>query len=190
MPLTRPTDQMDKKVSERSSFTWPVGAYRGTIEEVHSREFPDWAGDNPNNGWESEDGEILSIQIGQLEAVDVEETDVNIGNRKFFPPEMPNSPGLTVRDGPLTVEDVDPTDGDAAHWKLQRAYDYLMRLAKTLNQVQTLNGNVVADEDFVTRLRNGAFNGREIGFELFHDRTYERDGNEVHVRKVDDFYEV
>lgn len=187
-PLTLPTDRLDQKVSaSRGDFTWPTGPYRGVIEETDVRPLPEWAGDNPNNGWESTDGEVLSIQLGQLNHL---EEDAEIGNRKFFVPEMPNSPGLTIRDGNITVEDVDVTDGDAAHWKLQRAANYIGRLARALGQIET-NGDFASVRDgFVEDLASGKFNGSEIGFELFHDRTYERDGTEVQVRKIDDFFPV
>lgn len=180
MTLTIPSDRLDQKRSEQSEFTWPQGAYRGTIERVRSDELPPWAGDNPRNGWADTDGERLSLQIGSVSAID--EIPVEIGNRKFF---ADMGGDLTVRDGPLTVEDVDVTQRDVPHWKLLNSAEFLGRLANALGAAQA-NGENVEAEGFVEDLRSGAYDGREIGFEIFH-RT-DNDGNVY--EEVDDFFPV
>lgn len=201
MGLKVNTETIEEPVSAGGgTFTFPPVSYRATIEDTEVRDLPGWA-DGPqdfaqrvnssNNGWETTDVEILSVRLGQIEPL--EEIEDEIGNRKFFVPRNPNSDGLTVRDGNKSIEDAnfDPDADDAEYWRLQRAADYVARLADALGQTTEVGGETEIRDGFVDDLASGEFDGMQIGFEVGHFGTYENSNDEeITDQRIVQFFPV
>ena len=70
-----PKAQAEAPVGDGGGDVFPKGPWSGKIDAAVVREFPDWAGDEGNNGYSCKDGEVLNIQIGSNHPLNVAQFD-------------------------------------------------------------------------------------------------------------------
>lgn len=197
MSLTVPRERVEQGIQTGGgSFDFPEGEYEGVIEDVRVRDMPAYVQDRSefaervrtkNNGWETPDIELLGIQIGQIEVLElVGPDDIDVGDRKMFVPDGRSN--LTVRDGSHTIDNIDPTDGDVPYWKLRQGAEYVAMLGYALKETTEENGQVTVRDGFLEDLKAGALEGRGVGFEIVHTGTYEKQGEERIDWKVKRFF--
>lgn len=205
MGLTVQTETIEEPVSAGGDdFEFPAIAYQSQIDKTEVRNRPAWADDreefaqrlrqirsNGKNPGIQSDGDVtfLSIQLGSIEPMDPQ-ADIDPGNRKFFVPEHPNSDGLIVRDGNLSVEEgnYDPDNDDI--YRLARGGNYIARLANALGQTVERGGETEVRDGFVQDLISGEFDGMDVGFEVGHFGTYTAGDDEVTDQRITQFFPV
>jgi len=175
-----PKAQAEAPVGDGGNGVFPKGSWCGVIDAAVVRDLPPWAGDDGNNGFSCEDGEVLNLQFGSNRPLDGQD---EIGEKKHFV-------AIVVRDGEETVETVDVGDRDCAAWKLQQGARMLANLGIALGQTEELEteeGEVmtVVEEDFLENLREGAFGGHEVAFAITHRpwKTDDKSGTEVNTKE-------
>lgn len=140
---------------------FPEGDWKGKIEEVRIRSFPDWIDPSAGRGYASATGEIVSIQLGSNVALEAGQEDA--GNQKHFV-------DFVTRDGQVSVE-AGP-DIPEASWQMQRSAALLANLAIALGETNEVEfeGEVMVEtaEGFLDTLREGGYNDRDIGFSTYH----------------------
>lgn len=145
----------------RGEWTFPEGSFIGEIEEVRIRAFPDWIDPTGNRGYASTDGEIVSLQIGSIQATD---SDADVGNAKHFV-------DFITRDG--NVEITAGPDIPDASWQMKNAAAMMANLATALGATEEVEGEdgltyTVTTDDFLDNLRSGALKGSKVGFVTTH----------------------
>lgn len=141
--------------------TWPAGPWKGTIETVESRTLPATKDGRPFAGYVNtgDDGKRLSIMIGDNEPLDGQDA---VGAQKRFV-------DLVLEDGEYNFDNVDPMARGHDAWQLQRSQLLATNLALALGQVEEDGeGNVSIADGFLEALEAGAFNGLQVGFEIYH----------------------
>ena len=145
---------------------FPAGPWIGEFEDVEVRSLPDWSEwkKPESSGYESTDGEELSIQIGRNRFagnVPSGEEAPTVGEKKkFF--------NLVLRDGNRTVEDVDVDARSVSYFKLQKSARMLANLAIALGWTDEAGDSIEVRDGFVDALRSGAFKGDRVGFTIYH----------------------
>ena len=125
---------------------YPIGEYEGEIEEVYSNDLAEDDDGNPYQGFQTSDGEQLSLQFGGFTPLaGAEEAP---GNDKVFVK-------VCLKDGSMDVHTVDAKDKD--YQQLAKGKRRLAALAQALGY----EGSDAVE--FVDDLRNGAFNGKRFG---------------------------
>lgn len=171
--------------------TQAEGAWKGTIDEVRVKPFPEFIGKDieagRQRGYKSGDGEILSIEVGGQTPLDGQE---GVGGRKFFFDFVTRDGDVEISAGPDIPEE---------SWQMQRSAALLTNLALALGETEDveIEGEmyVQTKEGFLDSLKAGEYNTREIGYKLFHrewaskekkaDGTPLKSGTEV---KVEEFF--
>lgn len=153
-------------------FVFPEGAYTGTIEKTNVRGLT-YLGNKTeeeltNQGYTSADVEALSFQLGSITAL---EGQGEIGNRKFF------TPDIVVRDGDLTITDEAPEGA----WQLAKSQTNLLAIAVALGVAEEVeqdgeSGYAIANST-IEALMGGEFDGQQIGFVVKHRKYTKRDGS-------------
>lgn len=162
-----PTEIADRKIGVGGGdFTWPQGHFRGVIRTVREKNLGERMrrnGSNPWAGYASFDVEQLGVELAQITPLDDPTGEVaeEIGQRPYFH-------DLTIRDGPNTLDSIDPRDGDVDYWQLTRSTHYVAQLARALGAAEVQGGNLMVPDDFLDNLAAGEFNGMEVGFEVSH----------------------
>lgn len=157
-----PAEFAETPIGDSSKKTlFPAGPWQGAIDRVTSRAVPTTADGRPFAGYTSPDGEVLTIQIGTNVPLDGQD---NVGESKFFV-------DIPVLDNDLSVLSVDVSERDAPHWQLIRGARRLMNLAIALGVAEMVDGGWTYDESFLESLRNGSFDGNDVGFEVLHRKT-------------------
>jgi len=171
-----PSSQATAPVGEGGDTLFPKGEWQGTIDEIRVRDLPPWA-DTPGRGYASEDGEVLSIQIGSNSPLNGQD---DIGAKKHFV-------DLVIRDGEETPETVDVMERKCESWMLQRGTRMLVNLGMALGETEELedeNGKAmtVVAEDFLENLKTGAFDGTDVSYEISHRPWSSKDDNGAVVK--------
>lgn len=143
-------------------FTFPEGSFIGTIDEIRVREFPDFIDPTGNRGYSSTDGEILSIQIGEISSMETDGPDV--GNAKHFVDFIVRDGNVEITEGPGIPE---------KSWQMQKSAAMLTNLAIALGATEEVEGEdgtvyVATTDDFLDTLRDGGFKGSKVGFVTRH----------------------
>jgi len=163
---------------------FPPGPWQGVIEEVRTKPLPSNNG-QPFAGYETTDGEILTLILGQNRPLDGQE---DVGNRKFFV-------DIVLRDGNRQMGEVDITEREVPYWQLQRSARIVANLARALGQVEEVqmpDGStaVAVMEGFVDALAAGQFDGTQIGFEIVHRNFKRKDGTAGVREEIKTFFPV
>ena len=157
-----PIDQLDH--SEKPDFLFPAGPWMGTIDIVRSRSIPMFEG-KPFAGYDSEEGELLSLQIGTNQALDGQ---VDIGATKFFV-------DIAVECGNDTLANIDTQIHSHPNWQLQQSVVTITQLAIALDAAEKVGENGSesweVSEDFVDNLRAGVYDNVQVGFSVMHYTT-------------------
>jgi len=160
---------------------FPAGPWQGRIDVVRSKGVP-MSNGKPFAGYESDSGEVLSLQIGTNFALDGQD---DVGEQKFFV-------DITVEDGDNNLSNVDVTTYKCPHWQLQRGAKRMMNLAIALGAATLVGSNGdqqwTVEEDFVEQLRSGSFDGMPIGFSVLHRKT--KSEKTPIVADLESFHEV
>lgn len=152
-------------------FVFPEGAYKGTIEATKVRPLTylgnKTAEELENQGFTSSDVEAVSFQIGSVTAL---EGQAEIGNRKFF------TPDIIVRDGDLTITDEAPESA----WQIARSQTNLLAVAVALGVAEEVeqdgdSGYAIANST-VEAILGGEFDGQEISFVVKHRKYTTKKG--------------
>ena len=155
-----PTSQAEAPVGEGGNNVFPKGSWTGVIDEVRVRDFPDFV--TPHQGYESEDGEVLSIQFGSNSPLDGQ---AECGESKHFV-------DFVVRDGEVDGASVDLGATESANWQLQRGIRLLANLGIALGQTEEVEfeGEMMTavDGEFLENLQAGEFTGSEVSFVVTH----------------------
>lgn len=160
------------------------GPWKGTIDAVRVRPFPNFIGkdieDGKERGYSSGDGEILSIEIGSN--VPLKEGMEDYGARKRFV-------DFVIRDGTATVSDVIPEDS----WQMQRSAALLANLALALGATEELTDDqenvfVVTSEDFLETLKGEGFNSQIVGYTVAHRPWTSKEGKKGTDDEVTEFF--
>lgn len=184
MPITIPTETVDREVGGGADFVPPPGIYLGTLEEARTNSFPEWAADPTNNGFDSPEGETLSLQFGQISPLDVSE-DVEIGQRKLFAPNDRNN--YVLRDGDNDLSNIDPTNTEVPFWKLVQTASDIGKLARALGAATNSGGGLQVPDSFVDDLVAGVFSGQEVQLKIEHLGTFGPNDERVDWRIVNYF---
>lgn len=154
-----PQDQVEN--SGGNDLVFPSGPWEGTIDIVRSKGIPMYEG-KPFAGYASSEGEVLSLQIGNNQALDGQ---VDIGGTKFFV-------DLPTEVGDDTLANIDTTTRSHPNWQLQKSAVSVTQLAIALGAAELVgeNGNSswAVNEEFVDNLRAGSYDGMQIGFSVRH----------------------
>lgn len=147
----------------------PQGLWQGVIEEVSMKSLPPFAGE-PKSGFESSDGEILAIRIGNNQPMEGQES---WGARKRFI-------DIVVRDGDTTIYEAPANEKGLPNWRLAQSAETLVKIAEALGAAERVDGNVTVSDAVLEALQNGDFNGTTIGYKVAH-RPYTTAGGENRV---------
>jgi hypothetical protein len=157
--LNIPRSAYDAAQAGAAPFDWAEGLYSGTIEQASVKALPSAANGDPFAGYETTDGERLTLKIGDIEPIDSALTKEQIGNRKYFD-------DIVLVDGSTTVFEVDVTARDAKNWQLQQSAIRIVSLAQALGEVTEDDGNMAVNDGFIDGLRADAYVGTRVGFKL------------------------
>ncbi len=160
-----PAEQAETLATSGASNLFPSGPWQGRIDLVRTRGIPTDKSGNTFAGYESDDGEVLSLQIGTTSPLDGQNS---VGDQKFFV-------DIAVRDGSIDLTNIDVGMYNSPNWQLQMGARRIVNLAISLGAatLSGTNGDAAwsVEEDFVSELAGGAFDGREIGFTVKHRTT-------------------
>jgi hypothetical protein len=133
---------------------YPVGEYEMVIQEVYENPLGQTSDGRPFNGYQTTDGEQLSLQVGDF--VPINGSNGPPGNNKQFV-------RICLRDGSKDITSVDPDD--TGYRQLAQGLRKIHAIAKALGEEPTM--------DFVKALGDGQFNGRRVGAKW---QKWERNG--------------
>lgn len=171
--ITVPQALVDEPFVQGGDRPFPAGTWAGTIEDVNIQDFPEWASNPTNNGYENAVGQTLSLQICDNVALGEDQDDP--GNQRFFAPSSREN--WVIQDGDLMVWDVDPDERDVKHWRLQRAYRGLVQLGAALGAATQNGESYSLDlEAFVNGLMDGVYDGQRIAYVTIHRPFKRKDG--------------
>jgi len=156
--LKAPKGAVEQISGAGGRFVFPDGNYGAVLEEVRMRPIPtsEQTGD-PFAGWVSDDGSVLGLQFGQMDPLDHE---AEVGEQKFFV-------DITLRDGELTLEDVDIEERGVAAWQLQRSARTLLNFfTATGHATEDEDGNIVVSDDAIDELEQGKLTGMAVGMKI------------------------
>lgn len=162
MGLRAPKGAVEQISGDGERFVFPAGNYAAVLEEVRIRDIPTNDAGESFAGFVSVDGAVLGLQFGQLDPLDVIEADV--GDRKFFV-------DITLRDGELTLDDVDLDERGAAAWQLQRSARTLLNFfVATGHAHENGDGTIEVSDEAIAELESGKLNGAAIGIGILNRR--------------------
>lgn len=160
-----PAESAENPAGTGGNRLFPSGPWQGRIDTVRSKGIPTDKNGKPFAGYASENGEVLSIQLGSNQASDGQD---DIGAQKFFA-------DFCVSDGDLDLTSVDLSEYSSPNWQLQIGARRIVNLAIALGAATLTGANGDAawtvEESFVDDLRSGAYEGREVGFNVMHRKT-------------------
>jgi len=129
-------------------FNPATGLWRMTIQDTFEQEIYVDENGNAGYGYVNTDGEVLSIQFGDLEPMNGQP---EAGNQKFFQK-------FGIRDGDVDITSPEARDKDGEYDQINKAWRRLFSLSKALNRP--------FDTDFVEFLRNDEFKGRPVTVQI------------------------
>lgn len=180
-PFVMPVAKTEDLTPPSSDWIAAEGAWQGQIEETRIRELPPqfFGGEPEKRGYSSENVEVFSLQIGSLQALEEQMTDDQIGNHKFF------TPDIILQDGDLALEDENP-DPDT-YWQLDKSQRAVTNLALALGFTDEVDldgevGLVVAPE-FYTMIRENRLKGQGLGFVVYHRKYRSKKENKDKVQQ-------
>ena len=134
----------DDQLEFGSESWYPVGDYEMTIQAVYENALGQTADGKPFNGYQTTDGEQISLQVGDF--LPINGSTSPPGNNKAFIK-------ICLRDGTMDITQVDPSD---------RTYK---QLAQGLRKVHAI-ANALGEEpsvEFVKALADGQFKDARLG---------------------------
>ena len=144
--------------------TQAEGQWKGTLDEVRVKPFPDFIGKDIANGAErgyvSGDGEILSLEIGGQTPLEGQE---ECGRSKLFI-------DFVIRDGDVEIS-AGP-DIPEASWQMQKSAAMLANLALSMDETEDVEVEgemyVQTKEGFLDALKAGEYKNRVLGYTISH----------------------
>lgn len=167
-----PSELLDNEIGGGGTFVFPPVPYSAVVQEV--RVSSPKMGDALWAGYTSSDVEQVSLQVGDIEALEgfggktAGEITEEIGNRTFFIQ-------FTIRDGDLDFSNVDITDRNSPNWQLQRGLRMFAMLARALGAGQQTDEGFQPDGELLDDLLKGEgispVRGNTVGFTIVHSKN-------------------